>query len=163
MNLCATVWLTISLSHQFLFQLNHRVDMWLEWPFYPNTSCSFNLVGFHVESQWEENDHDFGGDSNNGVLLVISANHTSELIWHASITALTSQGRSCPYSAGTAGILQTSTHTVPVVLIWITTWTRLPWPVLSLQQILLNPLKYNSKHRTQISHLAVMAGITVPW
>ena len=61
------------------------------------------------------------GDPNNRVLFVSSANHKGGLVWHASIMVLTSQARSCPYPAGTAGVLQTSACAVPVVFISITT------------------------------------------
>ena len=76
-----------------------------------------DVLGFYVESQ--------GTDSNtdNGVVLLDSANYTSELAWHASITALTSQSGSCPYPVGPNGVLRTATRAAPVISISVTTYS----------------------------------------
>ena len=78
-----------------------------------------DVLGFYVESHGT-------GDvlSDNGVVLLNNASFTSELVWFASIdiTAQTSQSGSCPYPAGTTGVLDSSTHAAPVISVSVTTY-----------------------------------------
>lgn len=76
-----------------------------------------DVLGFYVES------HGTTSDENNGVVLLNNASYTSELAWHARITALTSQSGSCPYPVGTTGVLNTSTRAAPVISISVTTFS----------------------------------------
>lgn len=76
-----------------------------------------DVLGFYVES------HGTTTDENNGVVLLNNASYTSELAWHASVTALTSQSGSCPYPVGTSGVLNVSTRAAPVISISVTTYS----------------------------------------
>ena len=79
---------------------------------------SGDVLGFYVESYGSGSNHD------NGVALLVDANHSSELVWFASIdtTAQTSQSGSCPYPVGTAGVLDSLTRAAPVISISMTTY-----------------------------------------
>ena len=69
-----------------------------------------DVLGFYVES------HGSGSsDDDNGVVVLNNGRHTSELVWHGSITSLTSQSHNCPYRVGTGGLLSTSTRAAPVI------------------------------------------------
>ena len=72
-----------------------------------------DVLGFYVESHGSDSDYD------NGVVLLNNGSHTSELVWHGSITSgsHTSQSGSCPYPVGANGVLSTSTHAAPVISI----------------------------------------------
>ena len=77
-----------------------------------------DVLGFYVESHGSGDQP--GGDGDNGVVLLSSANYTSELVWFASVdvTAVQpSQSDSCPYPVGTNGVLNSSTHAAPVISI----------------------------------------------
>ena len=76
-----------------------------------------DVLGFYVES------HGTTSDEDNGVVLLNNASYTQELVWHASITARTSQIGSCPYPVGTAGVLNISTRAAPVISLSIATTT----------------------------------------
>lgn len=76
-----------------------------------------DVLGFYVES------HGTTTDENNGVVLLNNASYTSELAWHARITALTSQSGSCPYPVGTSGVLNILTRAAPVISISVTTYS----------------------------------------
>ena len=76
-----------------------------------------DVLGFYVES------HGTFTDYNNGVVLLNNASYTSELAWHASITALTSQSGSCPYPVGPTGVLNLLTRAAPVISISVTTYS----------------------------------------
>ena len=76
-----------------------------------------DVLGFYVES------HGTTTDDNNGVVLLNNASYTSELAWHASITALTSSAGSCPYPVGSTGVLNISTRAAPVISISVTTYS----------------------------------------
>lgn len=75
-----------------------------------------DVLGFYVES------HGGMSDNDNGVVLVSNNQYTSELVWHARVTALTSSSGSCPYPVGSNGVLATSTHAAPLISISITTY-----------------------------------------
>ena len=78
------------------------------------------MLGFYVESHGSGDGPDGDGDGDNGVVLLSSANYTSELVWFASIdvTAVQpSRSGSCPYPVGTNGVLNSSTHAAPVISI----------------------------------------------
>ena len=70
-----------------------------------------DVLGFYVESDGTNSDDD------NGVVLLVSASYTSELVWHASITDRSSMSGSCPYPVGTSGVLSSSTRAAPVISI----------------------------------------------
>ena len=76
-----------------------------------------DVLGFYVESSGTLSDHD------NGVVLLNDNHHTSELVWHASITDRSSLSGSCPYPVGTSGVLTLSTHAAPVISISATTYS----------------------------------------
>ena len=82
---------------------------------------SGDVLGFYVES------HGSGSNHDNGVALLVDANHTSELMWFASIdvTAQTSQSGSCPYPVGITGVLDSLTRAAPVISIAMTTYSCL--------------------------------------
>ena len=96
---------------------------------------SGDVLGFYVES------HGSGSNHDNGVTLLVDANHTSELVWFASIdiTAQTSQSGSCPYPVGTTGVLDSLTRAAPVISIAMTTYSCLQ----SLSTTALNPTSTN--------------------
>ena len=77
-----------------------------------------DVLGFYVESHGEGSHP--GGDDNNGVVLLNSADYTSELVWYGHASARRWSG-SCPYPVGTSGVLSLSTHAAPVISIKITT------------------------------------------
>ena len=81
-----------------------------------------DVLGFYVESNGARSDYD------NGVVTLNDSNHTSELVWHASIniTAQTSQPGSCPYPVGTNGVLNKSAHAAPVISISVMTTSCFP-------------------------------------
>ena len=70
-----------------------------------------DVLGFYVESHGSDTNYD------NGVVVLNDSSHASELVWHGSITSLTSLSASCPYPIGTSGLLNTSTHAAPVISI----------------------------------------------
>ena len=78
-----------------------------------------DVLGFYVES------HGTSSDNDNGVVLLNNSNHTSELVWFASIdmTAQISRSGSCPYPVGTNGVLHLSTHAAPVISISVTSYS----------------------------------------
>ena len=80
-----------------------------------------DVLGFYVEAKGTDSDH------NNGVVLLKNNGFSNELIWHASITSLTSSSGSCPYPVGSssAGVLNTSTKAAPVISINVTTYSCL--------------------------------------
>ena len=81
-----------------------------------------DVLGFYVESSGARS------DSDNGVVVLNDHNHTSELVWHASVNipVQPSQTGSCPYPVGTNGVLNTSTHAAPVISISMTTYSCSP-------------------------------------
>ena len=71
------------------------------------------MLGFYVEE---------ANGANDGVVVLTSpSSFTSELVWYASIapTMATSHNGDCPYSVGSNGVLDTSTHAAPVISISI--------------------------------------------
>ena len=76
-----------------------------------------DVLGFYVESHGSGDQP--GGDDDNGVVLLSNANHTSELVWFASIDITSartqSQYGSCPYPVGTNGVLNSFTPAAPVI------------------------------------------------
>ena len=86
-----------------------------------------DVLGFYVESNGSGSGPK--GDADNGVVLLNNGKHTSELVWFAKIastTSQTSQSGSCPYTVGTTGVLNTSTHAAPVISIAVMTTPCLP-------------------------------------
>ena len=83
-------------------------------PFQPG-----DVLGFYVESSGTTSDHD------NGVVLLNNDSFSNELIWHASITDLTSSSGSCPYPVGSSRILSSPTSAAPVISIAVTTYSCL--------------------------------------
>lgn len=84
-------------------------------PFQPG-----DVLGFYVERH--------GGESfyNDGVVVLIDASHTSELVWYASVdiraaAVQPSQSARCPYPVGTNGVLSSSTHAAPVISVALIT------------------------------------------
>ena len=72
-----------------------------------------DVLGFYVEEARRST-------SDAGVVILTShSSFTSELVWYASIapTMATSQNGNCPYSVGSNGVLDTSTHAAPVISI----------------------------------------------
>ena len=69
-----------------------------------------DVLGVYVEE---------ASKSVDGVVMLTSCSFTSELVWYASIapTMTTSQNGDCPYSVGSNGVLNTSTHAAPVISI----------------------------------------------
>ena len=89
----------------------------------PNNQLSFqpgDVLGFYVESIGSGN-----SDYDNGVVLLNNDSFSNELIWHASITALTSSSGSCPYPVGSSRILRETTQAVPVISIAVATYSCL--------------------------------------
>ena len=80
-----------------------------------------DVLGFYVESHG-------GSDHDNGVVLLDNGTHTSVLVWFAStdIIAQPSQSGSCPYSVGTNGVLNSSTHAAPVISLSVMTTSCYP-------------------------------------
>ena len=79
-----------------------------------------DVLGFYVESIGSgDSDHD------NGVVLLNKDGFSNELIWHASITALTSSSGSCPYPVGSSRVLGETTRAAPVISIAVTTYSCL--------------------------------------
>ena len=76
-----------------------------------------DVLGFYVESEGL-----FYQD--NGVVLLNSGNHTSELVWFASIDVIaqSSQSGSCPYPVGIAGVLNSLTRAAPVISVSTTAY-----------------------------------------
>ena len=76
---------------------------------------SGDVLGFYVESAG------IGKQKvTNGVVIRTSpSSFTSELVWYASISPAmaTSQSGDCPYSVGSNGVLNSSTHAAPVISI----------------------------------------------
>jgi hypothetical protein len=95
----------------------------------PQYSLQFqpgDVLGFYVESHGQGNWP--GGDDDNGVVVLDSADYNNELVWHRHITYLTSQSGSCPYPVGTSGVLNALTNAAPVISIRITTNSCPPNP-----------------------------------
>ena len=74
-----------------------------------------DVLGFYVESHGSGSQPK--GDVDNGVVLLNSGSHTSEFVWHGSITSGTSRSGSCPYPVGIDGVLTSATHAAPVISI----------------------------------------------
>ena len=84
-------------------------------PFQPG-----DVLGFYVEASGTgASDHD------NGVVVLDNDGFSNELIWHASITALTSSIGSCPYPVGSTRLLSSPTSAAPVISIDVTTYSCL--------------------------------------
>ena len=83
-------------------------------PFQPG-----DVFGFYVEASGTTSDHD------DGVVLLNNDGFNNELIWHASITALTSSIGSCPYPVGSTRVLRETTQAAPVISIAVTTYSCL--------------------------------------
>ena len=79
-----------------------------------------DVLGFYVESIGNGS-----GDHDNGVVLLNNDGFSNELIWHASITALTSSIGSCPYPVGSTRLLSSPTSAAPVISIAVTTYSCL--------------------------------------
>ena len=74
-----------------------------------------DVLGFYVESHGSGSQPH--GDDDNGVVLLNNGSHTSEFVWHGSITSRTSRSGSCPYPVGMDGVLTSATHAAPVISI----------------------------------------------
>ena len=83
-------------------------------PFQPG-----DVLGFYVEASGTTSDFD------DGVVLLNNDSFSNELIWHASITALTSSIGSCPYPVGSTRVLRETTKAAPVISIAVTTYSCL--------------------------------------
>ena len=79
-----------------------------------------DVLGLYVESIGS-GDSDF----DNGVVLLQNDGFSKELIWHASITALTSSSGSCSYPVGSSRVLRQTTQAAPVISIDVTTYSCL--------------------------------------
>ena len=75
-----------------------------------------DVLGFYVESHGSAGSQP-KGDVDNGVVLLNNGSHTSEFVWHGSITSRTSRSGSCPYPVGIDGVLTSATHAAPVISI----------------------------------------------
>ena len=83
-------------------------------PFQPG-----DVLGFYVESNGTTSAYD------NGVVVLQNDSFNNELIWHASITALTSSIGSCPYPVGSTRLLSSPTSAALVISIAVTTYSCL--------------------------------------
>ena len=101
-----------------------------------------DVLGFYVESHGNRRNDD------NGVVLLNTGSHTSELVWFASIditAAQTSQSDSCPYPVGISGTLDSSTHAAPVISVSVMT-TSCPLPSYSsLSSIISTSLPHSTR------------------
>ena len=89
----------------------------------PRNQLSFqpgDVLGFYVEASGTGD-----SDYDNGVVLLNNDSFSNELIWHASITALTSSSGSCPYPVGSSRVLGETTQAAPVISIAVTTYSCL--------------------------------------
>ena len=112
-----------------------------------------DVLGFYVESEGRFNQDD-------GVVLLNSGSHTSELVWFASIdtTAQTFQSGSCPYPVGIIGVLDSLTRAAPVISMKITPYSCFHT---TLHTPLIPAMVPKSKDEMLISNTMV-AGIAVP-
>ena len=97
----------------------------IECPEYQLQFQPGDVLGFYVESHGDEDNSNY----DNGVVVLNTNDHFSELVWFASvdITAVQpSQSGSCPYPVGTNGVLNSSTHAAPVISISMTTYACSP-------------------------------------
>ena len=80
---------------------------------------SRDVLGFYVENTGDNDTNPEPMYTPNGVVMHPNISFTSELVWYASITPTmtTSQSGDCPYSVGSNGILNSSTHAAPVISI----------------------------------------------
>ena len=116
-----------------------------------------DVLGFYVESGGTTSNHD------NGVVLLNSANYTTELVWHASITTPNLQSGSCPYPVGPTGVLSTSTRAAPVISLSVKTYSC-SFTIVSVAPTQLRPTAVSnavSGDEVLISG-AVVLGVTVP-
>ena len=118
-----------------------------------------DVLGFYVESNGAGSDYD------NGVVTLNDSNHTSELVWHASvnISAQASQSGSCPYPVGTNGVLRSSTHAAPVISIAMTTYPCSPitthWPTPTVYFQMIEP--GNNSITSVVSNKHLILGVSI--